>query len=570
MTRTRLSLSLIVAAVLALSLSLPALGQDDRVVIRGAEVLGDPVVGIPIDVDLRDLPVVPPWKPGDPVREVPRRDDGSGNPVIDTVPRLDLLLEQQQDDRGDEPGFTESLNFEATSSGANPNDPTGDVGLNYFIEAINGSGGTQVAIYNKADGTLAAGPFVLDSLSSGGSCASGLGDPIVLFDQVAGRWVLTEFSSSGNGMCVYTSRETGDPLTGGWCEYVFSDSSFPDYPKYGVWPDLYLASSNQGNVAPVYAFDRVNMLSPDDSPSCPTVRATQKLTNAPGLPGLGFEAFTPADLDGPAPPAGSPAYFMRHRDEELNNDPSPSPTTDILEIWALDVDFDNAANTVFYQLPNVVVTDFDSNLCPPISLFSCIPQPSGPALDPLLEVVMNRLAYRNFGTHETLVGVLQTDVGDFADHSGERWFEIRKSGGGDWTLFQEGTFSPDADGRFMGMIAMDRRGGILLAYNVSSIYVYPSIRYTGRLATDPAGIMTIPEQTLALGGGSNSSMRYGDYNQMSVDPVDGCTFWFLGMYNPSSKGVRVGAVSLDACFGESIFEDGFELGNTLAWTTFPP
>ena len=176
--------------------------------------------------------------------------------------------------------------------------------------------------------------------------------------------------------------------------------------------------------------------------------------------------------------------------------------------------------------------------------------------------------YRNFGTHETLLGVLQTDVGDFEDHSGERWFELRRdpgAEGGTFDLFQEGTYSPDAEHRFMGMTAMDGDGNILLAYNVSSTSVFPSIWYTGREADDPAGIMTQPEQMLANGGNFNSNNRYGDYNQMGVDPVDDCTFWFLGMYNPNAKGVRMGAVKFDACTGGAIFADGFETGDTDRW-----
>ncbi|MEM7354769.1 MAG: hypothetical protein AAF657_28430, partial [Acidobacteriota bacterium] len=412
----------------------------ERVVVRGAEAVGDEIVGVPVDVNLRDLPAPPEWQPGDPIREVPRRDTGDGNPVINTMPRLDPLVERQWEATRGPVSVTEVFNFEGDSSTANPNDPSGDIGEAFYIEAING-GGSDVTVYNKTTGALEA-KFNMHDLATSGPCTSGLGDPIILYDHIAGRWLLTEFATSGNRLCVYTSRVTGDPINGGWCAYEFADPSFPDYPKYGVWPDFYAASSQQGNVPPVYAFDRTNMISGDGT-TCPTARATQKLTG-PGLPGLGFETFTPADLDGPEPPAGEPGIFMRHRDEELNGDPGASPVTDILEIWELDIDFDNAANSTFTQLPNIIVADFDSNLCPPIGVFSCIPQPAGPDLDPLLEVIMNKLNYRNFGSHETIVGVLQTDVGDFEDHSGERWFELRRSGGGDWTLFQEGTYSPDA------------------------------------------------------------------------------------------------------------------------------
>jgi hypothetical protein len=309
------------------------------------------------------------------------------------------------------------------------------------------------------------------------------------------------------------------------------------------------------------------MLSADGT-TCPTARPVQKKSGT-GLPGLGFEAFTPVDLDGPGPPSNTPGYFVRHRDEELNGDADANPATDRIELWALDVDFDNAASSTFTQLPDIIVADFDSNLCPPINVFSCIPQPSGPALDPLLEVIMNKATYRNFGAYEVILGVLQTDIGDFTDHSGERWFELRRSGGGPWSLYQEGTHSPDSEHRFMGTIAMDHSGNILLAYNLSSTSVYPSIAYTGRLAGDPLGVMTLPEVVPFVGGGANGHMRYGDYNQMSVDPVDGCTLWFLGMYNPAGQSVGIGAVRFDAC-DRMIFADGFESGDTSRWSAAEP
>jgi len=561
-------------ATLVLTTAAASAAESPRLLNQGGVVIGDPMVGVPVDLDLRDLPLIAPWKPGDPIREIPRRHANDGEPgPPNAAIRLDPLLARQTAHRGPGPAVTEFLNYDGNSSGANPNDPTGDIGLNNFIEAINGSGGTSVTIYSKIDGSLQAGPFALDSLSSGGVCNSGIGDPVVLYDHLAQRWVLTEFSGSGNGMCIYTSR-TADPIAGGWCHYTFQDTSFPDYPHYGVWPDVYLATSNQGGSGPnVYGFDRVNMLSPDGV-SCPTARATQKF-GAPNLPVFGFETLTPVDLDGPPPPPGTPAYFLRHRDEELVGDPNPDPLTDPVELYEMAVDFDVPGNSTFVQAPDIILSDFDSNLCPPISVFSCIPQPSGPDLDPLLEVVMNRASYRNFGTHEVLLGVLQTDVGDWEDHSGERWFEVR-GGSGAWSLFQEGTWSPSHEGRFMGMVAMDGSGDIMLAYNIShdagtgggGVDIFPSIRYTGRLAGDPAGVMTVPETELATGGGSNSSSRYGDYNQMGVDPVDDCTFWFLGMYNPSGKAVRIGAARFDACAGGSttIFTDGFESGDTTQWS----
>jgi hypothetical protein len=159
---------------------------------------------------------------------------------------------------------------------------------------------------------------------------------------------------------------------------------------------------------------------------------------------------------------------------------------------------------------------------------------------------MWRLAYRNFGDHETLVGNLVTDVA--VDQGGVRWFELRKSGASGWTLFQEGTLAPDTNNRWMGSLAMDRDGNLALAYNVVSLSVFPSLRYTGRLATDAPGTLPQGETTLAAGTTSNNSNRYGDYAALSVDPADDCTFWFTGEWNNASSWVtRIGSFRFPNC-----------------------
>jgi len=552
------------ASALLVSLALassPLAAQEDRVVVHGAEVIGDPVTPHIFYGDVRDLPTAPQWQYGDEYIVNPRRWFGEDTSFF-TPATPDPLLERQAQAAVRGVSSTTLFAFQGLDFGASPPDPTLDVGSGHVIQIVNAS---NFIIYDKATGATLAGPTALDSLGTG-ACASGRGDPVVIYDALADRWVMSEFSS-GLAMCVYVSM-TNDPVTGGWCSYLFGTST--DYPKYAVWPDAYYVTTNEGNVPPVYAFDRENML------TCGTARPIQKLV-APGLPGLGFEAFTPGDLDGPTlPPAGSPAYFMRHRDTELGNQGPMNPTQDILELWQMQVDWTTPANTTLTQLPDILVSEFDSNLCPPIGVFSCIPQPGTTTrLDPLLEVIMNRLSYRNFGSHQMLLGVLQTDIGDFEDHSGERWFELRKTGAGPWSLFQEGTFSPDADHRFMGTVAMDGDGNILLGYALSSTTTNPSIAFTGRHAADPAGTMTEPEQVLIAGVGNSATSRYGDYSQMGIDPVDDCTFWFTVEYaeGVSNTTTGIGAVKFDGCTGLAaslIFSDGFESGNTSAWSNVIP
>jgi Immune inhibitor A-like, MAM domain len=530
---------------------LPAAAQAP-IVYQGAEV-SEVVVPFVFDGDVRDLPLAPEWRPGDPIKEIPRRHHflpGQEPPSIPPpAPHRDPLLDRQASvaaaPAGD--GFmTPILDFDGQGfTGVNPPDTVGDVGPNYYIQMINAAAGAIFTIYDKSDGSVVAGPILLSSLGAG-VCASGFGDPVVLYDQLADRWLMSEFAGSGNNLCVYISQ-TPDP-TGSWFNYQFTTPTFPDYPKYAVWPDAYYLSTNESSPT-AYALDRTSMLA--------GLPATFQRFTAPSLSGFGFQALTPSDLDGAMPPpAGAPNYFMRHRDTEVHG-PAGLPTEDILEMWEFHVDWLSPANSTFTGPFNISVAEFDSDLCG-LTSFSCIPQPAtSTRLDPLREVIMWRLQYRNTGSYQTLVGNLVTDV-DGNDHAGVRWFELRRVGasvseappghGGSWSLFQEGTYAPDQENRWMGTIAMDTVGNIAVGYNVSSSSVFPSLRYTGRLAADPAGTMPQGESSLVAGTASNASNRYGDYSAMSVDPVDDCTFWFTGEYNATSTwSTRIGSFKFDDC-----------------------
>jgi hypothetical protein len=498
-----------------------AVAAAEPPVLRGAEA-GAPVTPTVWSGDLRELPKTPDWQPGDAIKEIPRRSTRPPVSVTPPAPELDALLAVQERQGGKAPDAigTPILNFAGGGfTGVNPPDTVGDVGPNHYIQMINGNSGAVFRIYNKA-GTLLAGPTNLETLGTG-NCASGLGDPIVLYDQLAGRWLMSEFSNSGNRLCVYISQ-TGDPVSGGWFAYQFTATNFPDYPKYGVWPDAYYVGTNENSPA-AYALQRSAMLAG-------TAATAQRFT-APALSGFPFQMVQPADADGSTPPpAGAPGLFFRHKDSEAHGSPGAADT---VEYFQFHVDFTTPANSTFTGPISVNVTEFDSDLCG-LSSFSCIPQPSGTSpLDPLREVVMHRAQYRNRGTHEVVVGSFATDVTG-TNRAGVRWFELRKSGANPWTLFQEGTYSLDTTNRWMSSIAMDGSGNIALAYNVSSSSVFPGLRYTGRIAGDPAGTMGA-EQTAQAGSGSNGSIRYGDYAALNVDPADECTFWFTGEYNAASQ-----------------------------------
>ena len=527
--------------------------RTERTVVRGAE-MSAPVTPFIFDGDLRDLPRPPKWKPGDPIKEIPRRVYPKPGTFVppDYEPGIDPLLQRQLDAQQlSSRSFTApTRNFAGQGyTGVTPPDTVGEVGPNHYIQMVNTGGGTQVRIYDKSTPTpTELLTFVLDSLGSS-FCAGGFGDPIVLHDQFSDRWLLSEFSTSGNNLCVYISQTSG-PVTGGWFAYGFTAPSFPDYPKYGIWPTdanggqgSYIVTANDGGPG-IYALDRGAMLS--GSPG------TYQRVTIPGLPGFNFEAPTPADVDRlTPPPTGAPAIIMRHRDTE--NHSGPAAPGDLLEMWSFGVDWQTPANSVLSTETSIDVAEFDSALCGLTSFF-CFPQPgTGTTLDPLREVIMNRLQYIKHDDRETLAGNFVVDV-DGADHGGIRWFEL-EGGAGAWSLKQEGTYSIDADHRWMGASAMDQSGNIAVAYNVSSNTTFPSLRYTGRLSDDALGVMTQTEASIHAGTASSSSNRYGDYASMNLDPDDDCTFWFTGEDNTSSNWrTQITSFKFNAC-GCLLFPD---------------
>ncbi|TDR47455.1 hypothetical protein DFR29_102115 [Tahibacter aquaticus] len=526
-------------------------------VVRGAEMLGTSYPDV-IRVNMADLPPAREWKPGDPLVEIPRQHwESKPNQAPVPVNPTDLNdplvpLQFNEPLRAQRAFGTPSINVAGSTSQASPPDPTGDVGTSHFVQGVNGSGGSEIRIYRKSDGSFVRS-FSLVSLGGTGACATGLGDPIIVFDELANRWVLTEFSNqAGRSLCVYVSdTDNLEAATVTWYKYTFTMPAFPDYPKYGVWSDAYYVGANEGGTSgqrPLYAMDRAKMLA--------GLPATFQRITIPNLTGFGFQMTTPADHDGrDAPPAGARGIFLRHRDDESHNAGSNNPTQDFLELYQLAVDFTTPANTALTGPLQIPIAEFSSNLNG-LTAFNAFPQPGGQKLDPLREPVMNRLAYRNFGSYESLVGNMVTDI-DGNDTGGIRWFELRRTGGiaQPWTLHQEGTWAGAAapqDGidRWMAGISMDESGNIALAYSMvrQSPALFASLGYVGREAGDPLGTMTTAETTLIAGVGNHPNERWGDYFQMGVDPVDGCTFWFTGEYMPStSKGTRIGAFRFDNC-----------------------
>jgi hypothetical protein len=162
---------------------------------------------------------------------------------------------------------------------------------------------------------------------------------------------------------------------------------------------------------------------------------------------------------------------------------------------------------------------------------------------------MFRLAYRNFGDHESLV--VNHSVQNASGVKGVRWYELQDPNGSPF-VYQQGTFIPDPTSRWMGSIAMDRVGDIAVGYSASSRTIRPAIRYTGRTPVDPLGTLE-DENSIIEGGGSQQPnlARWGDYSALTIDPVDDCTFWFTTEYHQADGGfnwnTRIASFQFPSC-----------------------
>lgn len=411
---------------------------------------------------------------------------------------------------------TITQNFDGVGAlGLAPPDPSGDVGPNHYVQMVN----TRTQIWNKS-GISLLGPVNNSTFWAALGppfSTTNSGDPIVLYDDMADRWMVSQFCLP-NGLNppyyeLIAVSTTPDP-TGTYIQYAYSFPALPDYPKFGVWPDGYYMSAGAFNSSSIFlgnyvvAFNRSAMLTGGVASMIYFLKTSTY-------------ALLPSDCDGVPPPSGTPNYFLTSYNWfGLNN---------TLFIYQFHVDFGTPANSTFtgpLSLATPVVNDLSSNIT--------VPQlGTTNRLANLGSIPMNRLQYRNFGDHQAMVVCMTGNVG--SDRAGIRWWELRKTSG-DWSIFQEGTHAPtDALHRWMGSVAMDANGIIALGYSISGTTIKPGIRYTGRFPNDPPGVMTFAESEIQAGLGSQTGIlyRWGDYTQMTVDPTDPYTFWYTNEYLPS-------------------------------------
>jgi hypothetical protein len=499
---------------------------------------------------LRDIqPVAPAQRhaPGD--REPrflrPIRRERTPDPLVQSAPGAAAMV-----------GASQSFDGVGNVNGVLPPDTNAAVGPNHYVQSVN----VSFAIYSKEVSSTAPVPIYGPAQTStlwtgfGGPCeARNDGDAIVLYDQLADRWVMSQLALPnlffGIALapfyqCIAVSA-TPDP-TGAYHRYQFPFNKLNDYPKLGVWPDAYYMAINQFSAVSlqfagqgVIAFDRQKMLA-----GLPATMQYIDLASAD----MTLAGMLPATVDGAPPPAGSPGYFVQMDDDAWGY------SDDRLQLWRFSVNWLTPAASSFTLASTLPVAPFDTDMCNYSR--NCIPQ-RGTAVrvDAMADRLMYRLQYRNMGTHESLV-VNQTVDADGTDHAAVRWYEVRNPRTSP-VLWQQGTYAPDGDHRWMASAAMDGAGNLAVGFSVAGTATYPSVRYTGRLATDAPGIMTQGEAELVAGSGAQTheSGRWGDYSTLAVDPSDDCTFWYTQQYYAATSSLgwrtRIGTFSFPSCGSSS-------------------
>jgi hypothetical protein len=462
------------------------------------------------------------------------------------------------------------LNFEGTANvnTAIPPDTYGDVGSSCYFHMVN----LSFTIFDKSGNTL-LGPSNTGTIWSGLPYSQNSGDAIVLYDDQAQRWFVSALCMPAYPSPPYfvmiAVSQTPDP-TGAWYRWEYPFDGIPDYPKFGIWRDAYFMSVNRFTAKSSFngigavAFDRAGMLAGASSPDMVLFKVSHTLIGSPILP---------ADCDGNFAATGTPGYFAY---------PGPS----YLGIYEFHTDWENPENATFGNLNKISICSYDPNV-------GGIVQKGSPVkLDPISDRLMCRLQFRKFTDHQSMV--VNHTIKSGNSHAGIRWYELRRTAG-DWSVYQQSTYAPDTNSRWMGSIAMDSAGNIALGFSVSGNDLYPSIRYTGRMKHDPPGQMTIAEQSIVEGGGAQTHpattvARWGDYSSMTVDPSNQSIFWYTQQYYPVTADydwhTRVGSFTFsdilsvaavaafpDICRGQTdqldVDVSGGTGSYTYSWTSLP-
>ena len=430
----------------------------------------------------------------------------------------DPLLAQNNNYQARVPGNPVIQNFEgaseATNAGAGVPDSTGAVGPNHYIHAYN----VGFVIFDKQGNILVPHASLANLFPNHTD-----GDPIVFYDRYADRFVITQFEVGGFAQGPYSMLvaicQGSDPVNDGWNTYEFPMDDMPDYPKFAVWRDGYYLTANKSSGNTVYVINRDQMI------------AGQAQADIVGfqLPGVDLNpnaVFAPMAMNsiGPnLPPVNTPGHVVYLQDDAWATGP------DHLKIWDVTVDWNSIANSSISNPVQINTTPFDSFT----AAFGLgeVPQPgTTQKIDGITGVLSFACNYYQFADHNSVTVNFNVDVNGDNTRLGIRWFELRNNNG--WNIQQEGTFAPnDTFYRFMGSMGIDAQGNIGLAYSKADANTPTSLYFTGRHANDPFGQMTIDEEVIIDGLGVNAiHNRFGDYSQLTLDPTDNKTFWFVGEY----------------------------------------
>jgi hypothetical protein len=436
---------------------------------------------------------------------------------------------------------------QGTAEYRNPTDDSLAAGPNEIVQIVN----SRLAIYTKqgarypATGKVLFGPVITNTLFDGfgGPCERLVsGDAVVRYDQLANRWLFVlpifrrppDQPDAPYAMCYAVS--TGPDPMGPYFRYQFNRPLFPDYPRPAVWPDGYYLPTSTGDTViqkHVCAADRAKMLAGQN--------ATEQCFV---IDGVNFLNCT--DLDGRRlPPAGAPNLVMAAGGTQLHN----IFEDDGIYAWKLSVNWTDPSQTRLTGPEKIDVAPYHY-LCNG-QLSKCVPQPGTDVrLDAQGDKLMQRLVYRNFGRYQSIVAShsISTRAG-----GGVRWYEFRVDKSGTPRLYQQGTYAPGGDYRWMPSIAMDAKGDIAVGYSFGGSASFPGQRFAARLASDPKSQMTLEETVIAQGrAAQTNTLRWEDFTTLAIDPADDCTFWYVGDYLKSGAEnytTRVAGLRLSGCSG---------------------
>lgn len=446
-----------------------------------------------------------------------------------------------QKELGPNTNSTTIINFDGMDVLHTVPDCNGDVGA-YYVQVTN----IGFSVYIKESGTLIYGPYSFYEIFDDPGIEI-LGDPIVLYDQFAGRWfmgMIAEHADIEDKYYLLTAVSTTNDPSGSWYTYYWSstdnDDVFLDYPKFGVWQDGYYCAIHGDPlfVDHFYVFNRAQMLNGNSSAGWQSTTISwssgyEKIHIAP-----------PLDNDGQIAPFGTPGIFLRINDDAWGGG------WDELTIYEYEVDWSNPYFTNFSLKQTLPVQPFGTTAGFGVYI---IEQPGiDVKLDAIEDVIMNKPQYRNFGTYESIVFCHTVDAS--IDQTGIRWYELRRNNNETyWNIRQQGTYAPDYHNRFLGSIALNSDGQIGLGYSVSSSTMYPSIAFSGQSTSEYAlasGFLDVQEEIFHLGDDSQDwSNRWGDYASISVDPFYTDYFWFTSEYvknrNQNTNGTKIAAFQIE-------------------------